>query len=153
MWVVIALAVFIGLTWLGRQVRLGRWPSGPWIKQFRAVRSVLAMGCLAVGLIMLARGLWPEGLGALFLALILGGSVRFHAAFQSAPRGPQTAATYTVEEVRAYQTLGLAVGADRKAIKEAWKRLMKAAHPDQGGAEERAKALNAARDVLLKRAR
>ncbi len=151
MWIVALLAVFIGLSWLGRQVRLGRWPAGPWIRQFRTVRSVFALGCLAVGLIMLARGLWPEGLGALLLALILGGSVRFHAAFQQAPRRPPAAATFTAEEIKAYRVLGLPVGADRKAVKDAWKRLMRTAHPDQGGAEERAKALNAARDMLLKR--
>jgi curved DNA-binding protein CbpA len=38
-------------------------------------------------------------------------------------------------------------------VKEAWKRLMKTAHPDQGGDVNRASAVNAARDVLLKRRR
>lgn len=150
MWLLAILVLFLGLTWLGRQVRLGRWPSGPWIKQFRTVRSVFAMGCVAVGLLMVARGLWPEGLGALVLAAVLSGTVRYGASREAKP---QAAATYSVEEIKAYRTLGLAVGADRKAIKDAWKKLMKAAHPDQGGAEDRAKALNAARDVLLRRAR
>jgi curved DNA-binding protein CbpA len=66
-------------------------------------------------------------------------------------REPQAAASYTADEIRAYQTLGLSIGADRAAVKAAWKRLMKEAHPDQGGNAGRAAALNAARDVLLRR--
>ena len=151
MWLVAALVIFVGLTWLGRQVRLGRAKQGPWIRQFRTVRSVLALGLLATGLILVARGLWWEGLIALAVAAVFGGSVRFHTYVNAGPSRPATAASYTAEEIWAYQALGLAVGADRKAIREAWKRLMKTAHPDQGGSAERAKALNAARDVLLKR--
>ncbi len=151
MWLAVALLLFLGLTWVGRQVRLGRWRQGPWIRQFRTVRSVFALGCLAVGMIMMARGLWWEGAGALVLAAVFAGSVRFGASVRAGPARPATAASYSAEEIRAYQTLGLAVGADRRAIREAWKRLMKSAHPDQGGSAERAKALNAARDVLLRR--
>jgi len=96
------------------------------------------------------KGLMVQGLIALFIAFILGGSVRYQTWFRR-DQTPPAAASYTPEEIRAYGTLGLSIGSDRKAVKEAWKRLMKTAHPDQGGSDSRASALNAARDVLLKR--
>ena len=154
-WLLASLAVFVGLSYVGRQVRLGRWASGPWFRQFRTLRSFVALAFLVLGIAMMTRGLVWEGIAALLAAVVLGGTVRFSGSFGPRPRapgqGPGMAAAYTAEEVRAYQTLGLAVGADRKAVKEAWKRLMKAAHPDQGGSVARASALNAARDILLRR--
>ncbi len=157
MWLLAALAVFLGLSYVGRQVRLGKWKSGPWFRQFRTVRSFIALAFLVLGVVMLTRGLVWEGIASILAAVVLGGTVRFSTSFSTGPgaygqrRPPGMAAAYTAEEVQAYRTLGLAVGADRKTIKEAWKRLMREAHPDQGGSAERAKALNAARDVLLKR--
>ncbi len=156
MWVLAVVGMFLAISYVGRQVRLGKWKSGPWFRQFRTVRSVVALAFLVLGVVMLTRGLAWEGLGAILAAVVLGGTVRFNTSFYAGPRrpaGPGVAAAYTAEEIRAYQTLGLAVGADRRAIREAWTRLMKAAHPDQGGSAERAKALNAARDVLMKRGR
>lgn len=148
MWLIVPAAVFLLLVYVGRQVRLGKWKSGPWFRQFRAVRSILALLFLAVGSMMMVRGLWLAGAACIAVSLVLSGSVRFSGA---ARREPQTAASYTAEEIRAYRTLGLGIGADRKAVREAWKRLMKEAHPDQGGDPAQAQALNAARDVLLKR--
>ena len=151
-WVIGAIAVFLCLAWVGKQSRLGRLGAGPWIRQFRTLRSVIGMGFLVLGVTLLMRGLVWEGLVAFLLSFVLSGSVRYPAHFRQRQE-PATAASYTSEEIAAYGTLGLAIGADRKAIKEAWKRLMKGAHPDQGGSDSRASALNAARDVLLKRRR
>jgi len=53
----------------------------------------------------------------------------------------------TVEE--AYAILGLALGADAEAIKEAHRRLMVKLHPDHGGSDYLATKINRARDVLL----
>ncbi len=149
MWLLVgAIAVFMLLSYVGRQTRLGRLNPGPWIKQFRVVRGLIATAMMMLGVTLLVRGeIWP-GLAALLVAVVLGGTMRFQSAFRAAPA---VAAAYSAEDIAAYKTLGLAVGADRKAIKLAWKTLMKAAHPDQGGSDARAKALNAARDVLLKR--
>ncbi len=47
--------------------------------------------------------------------------------------------------------LGVGPRADAEAIRAAHRRLMAQAHPDRGGAEERATALNAARDLLIGR--
>jgi len=149
MWLIVPAAVFLLLVWVGRQVRLGKWKSGPWFRQFRAVRSILGLLFLAAGSMMMVRGLWLAGAACIAVALALSGSVRISGTLNR--QEPQTAATYTAEEIRAYRTLGLGIGADKKAVREAWKKLMKEAHPDQGGDPARAQALNAARDVLLRR--
>ena len=148
MWVLAALAVFLFLSWVGKQSRLGRLMAGPWIKQFRAVRSVLGMLLLGAGGLLAVSGEWPAAIACLIGSLVLGSTVRFSG---MKAREPQTAASFTAEEIRAYQILGLSIGADRGAVKAAWKRQMKTAHPDQGGNAGRASALNAARDVLLRR--
>lgn len=151
-WVAGAIAVFLLLAWVGKQSRLGKIGAGPWIRQFRTLRSVISMGLLVLGVTMLMRGLVWQGLVSFLVSFVLSGSVRYQTYFRQ-PQEPAAAASYTSEEIKAYNTLGLAIGADRKVIKEAWKRLMKDAHPDQGGDVARASALNAARDVLLKRRR
>jgi hypothetical protein len=45
--------------------------------------------------------------------------------------------------------LGLAEGATETEIRAAHRRLMRAAHPDQGGSDWLASRLNEARDILL----
>jgi len=49
----------------------------------------------------------------------------------------------------AYQILGLEPGATPTEIRAAWRKLMKAAHPDSGGSEFLAARVNMAKDVLL----
>jgi curved DNA-binding protein CbpA len=49
----------------------------------------------------------------------------------------------------ALDILGLEEGADEEAIRAAHRRLMKTAHPDQGGSVWLAARINAARDFLL----
>jgi hypothetical protein len=148
MWILAALAAFFMVYWVGRQSRLGRLAAGPWIKQFRAVRSVLGLLLLGAGGLLAVSGEWPAAVACAIGAFVLGGTVRISG---MKSREPQTAASFTSDEIRAYQTLGLSIGADRSAVKAAWKQQMKMAHPDQGGNAGRAAALNAARDVLLRR--
>jgi len=49
----------------------------------------------------------------------------------------------------ALAVLGLREGASREAIRDAHRRLMRAAHPDHGGSDWLASRINEARDVLL----
>lgn len=68
--------------------------------------------------------------------------------------GPfRTAKPGAMTEEEAYQLLGLQRGATADEIRAAHRRLMKSAHPDQGGSAERAARLNAARDRLTNRHR
>ncbi len=49
----------------------------------------------------------------------------------------------------AYQILGLEPGASPEEIHQAWRRLVKAVHPDSGGSAFLTAKINAARDLLL----
>jgi hypothetical protein len=63
------------------------------------------------------------------------------------PPGAPPGGRMTREEALA--VLGLAEGADAAAIRAAHRRLMRAAHPDQGGSDWLAARINQARDILL----
>lgn len=54
-------------------------------------------------------------------------------------------------EQQAYEILGLGQGATRDDVVRAHRALMKEAHPDYGGATERAARINEAREVLMRR--
>ncbi|MDO9713540.1 J domain-containing protein [Paracraurococcus lichenis] len=63
------------------------------------------------------------------------------------PPGGRGGGKMTREEALA--VLGLQEGADEAAIRSAHRRLMRAAHPDQGGSDWLAARINEARDILL----
>lgn len=56
-------------------------------------------------------------------------------------------------DAEARAILGVAPDADEAAIRAAHRRLVAGVHPDRGGSAELARRVNAARDVLLARAR
>ena len=72
---------------------------------------------------------------------------RAHPDWRSEPAAEPRSAAMTREE--ALDILGLKEGADEDAIRAAHRRLMKTAHPDQGGSAWLAARINAARDFLL----
>ncbi|MBR0553786.1 J domain-containing protein [Stakelama marina] len=57
----------------------------------------------------------------------------------------------TREEREAREVLGVGENADAATIRAAHKRLIADVHPDRGGSADRARRINAARDVLLRR--
>lgn len=56
-----------------------------------------------------------------------------------------------MSEAQARAILGVQPGATERDIRDAYRRRMQRAHPDQGGTTEEAARLSAARDALLKR--
>ena len=78
---------------------------------------------------------------------------RAHPGWRDAASGadaaaPDTAGSMTREDALA--VLGLGRDADADAVRAAYTRLMRAAHPDAGGSDWLAARLNAARDALLR---
>lgn len=71
---------------------------------------------------------------------------RAHADWREAAAPP---ADRPMDRAEALAVLGLAEGATEAEIKAAHRRLMRGAHPDQGGSAWLAARLNAARDLLL----
>ncbi|MBB5754167.1 DnaJ domain-containing protein [Prosthecomicrobium pneumaticum] len=74
---------------------------------------------------------------------------REHVDGDSAGRAGGATRPGTMTEEEAYQILGLPPGAGEQEIREAWRRLMKGVHPDQGGSTFLAAKLNEAKDRLL----
>jgi len=72
---------------------------------------------------------------------------RAHPDWRSEPAAEPRSGAMTRAE--ALEILGLAEGADEDAIRAAHRRLMRSAHPDQGGSAWLAARINAARDFLL----
>lgn len=72
---------------------------------------------------------------------------RAHPDWRAEPAAEPRSAAMRREE--ALDILGLEEGADEEAIRAAHRRLMKTAHPDQGGSVWLAARINAARDFLL----
>lgn len=52
----------------------------------------------------------------------------------------------------AARLLGVPADAGSDVVRDAWRRAMARAHPDAGGSDEAARALTAARDLLVARA-
>lgn len=89
--------------------------------------------------------LWRFGVAGIALGALAAALAWF------APRGERAPRDLSFAEAAAL--LGVSPDASRDDIRAAHRRLIAAAHPDAGGATQRAAQLNAARDLLLKRAK
>ncbi len=133
----VCLAVLAVLIWAGRQpVRATRAVS----MGTGLLSAMAAVGAVVSGL----RGAWIVSLGFVALSTYLAQRTRAGIARASMPPGP----AMSRREARAI--LGVSEGAGRPEIQAAYRRLIRLAHPDQGGSAGLAAQINAARDCLLK---
>jgi DnaJ homolog subfamily C member 19 len=110
---------------------------------------IAALGGLSLALLLILTGKGGIALGALTLfgPLIYQKwqAARGRRVGGSAPRR----AASQMSRQEAYEVLGLHPGASETEIREAHRRLMRAAHPDAGGSDWLAVRINQARDILL----
>ena len=129
MFLLVVLAVG-WLAWLMWQGHIARPKAG----QIAALVLALAGGVLA------ARGQVALGGGMAIVGLVW---------LSRKSRKIVAPAVSDARKCEALELLGLARDADRVAVTEAHRRLIARNHPDAGGTEALARAINAARDDLL----
>lgn len=116
-------------------------------REWRFGSGMLALAALAAAAWMGVRGGWGGALVLVVLGIGLALSTRQQAG-STKPPAPR-ASEMSAEEAR--RILGVGVDASREDIQAAYARLMRVAHPDQGGTTGLAAQVNAARDRLLGR--
>lgn len=114
-----------------------------------ALGWIAALAGLSLGAMLLLTGRGGAALGALVLLGPLAWS--WWQEGRAAPGARTASAGPRMSRAEALQVLGLQDGATEADVREAWVRLMRTAHPDQGGSDWLATRINQARDVLLKR--
>jgi len=135
--ILMAFAVLAVLVWAGRQpVRASRAVS----MGTGLLSAMAAVGAVVSGL----RGAWIVSLGFVALSTYLAQRTRAGIAAGAAGPGP------AMSRREACAILGVSEGATRPEIQAAYRRLIRMAHPDQGGSAGLAAQINAARDCLLK---
>jgi hypothetical protein len=109
---------------------------------WRSASGVSAIGAIAVGALLVVRGELIPGLvlGAIGVGLAI--VARWPRSFRASP----PAEAMSRDEARAILGVGPEATADE--IRQAYTRLMRRAHPDQGGTSGLAAQVNAARDRL-----
>ena len=140
----VAAALFLAWTWTRSEViRRGGWRVGA---------GLMAVVLVVVGIIASVRGEWWAGLPLVLLGLLAaaGGRINRGAWPWAAPRPPPQPRDGGMSAADARSILGVGPAAGEAEIRAAYSRLMKRAHPDQGGTAGLAAQLNAARDRLLK---
>jgi DnaJ family protein C protein 19 len=115
---------------------------------------IAALGGLTLGTLLLLTG---RGAGAIG-TLILFGPLAWSWWRQGSPPGigrgtppPRASSRAGMSPDEALAVLGLKAGASLAEIKAAHLRLMRGAHPDNGGSDWLATRINQARDTLLRR--
>ena len=105
---------------------------------------------LGIGGMLLAALLFLTGRGAIAIAgLVFLAPLIWSWTGLARPNIP-AARQGRMTQAEALEVLGLKPGASKPEIKAAYLRLMRAAHPDQGGSDWLAARINQARDVLLR---
>lgn len=156
-WLLLGI-IAVALLWA-----IGRWGINTSPRNLRWTGlALLALVCLAAALLLLLRGQLGGAAAFATGALALYGRYRWikgvieqvansgRARTGTDGRARSQSATISSEE-EALAVLGLKPGADRQAVLDAHKRLMRLVHPDRGGTDYLAAKINQARDILLAR--
>jgi hypothetical protein len=114
---------------------------------WRPTTGLLAVVALVAAAVLAVREDWWA---AAVLAIVAGAlALAARRRPRRAPARPTTDAQMSVSEARSI--LGVPEGASREAVEAAYRRLIRLAHPDQGGTAGLAAQLNAARATLAGR--
>ncbi len=132
-----AAAILVFVVWGAGGRHLSRFAD------WRGASGLAAIGLLAAAVFLVVRGLLIAALALAVVGLGLALSARWPRA--SAPQPPNGEAM-SLDEARAI--LGVGPTATAAEIRAAYARLMRRAHPDQGGTSGLAAQVNAARDRL-----
>lgn len=116
--------------------------------QRMTLRDGAALGLAIVGATLGARGAVLPGGAALGLAALYALARVRRLRPRKAPAAATRAEDPAIAEARAL--LGLEAGADEKAIRAAYRRLIARNHPDAGGTQALAEKINEARNILLR---
>lgn len=135
----LGVAALAFVVWLGRRPYLAR-------RNWRYLAAGGAVAAFAAAAFSAVRGGWTLSMALVVAGLWLAASVRRPAARPGPP-----AEGMSLSEARA--VLGVAQGASEAEIDEAYRRLMRRAHPDAGGTPGLAAQLNAARARLKREGR
>lgn len=115
--------------------------------QIKALILAIFTTAIAIGLLFLAvTGKLPAAIAA--LGALIPFIINFVRSRGAQSKTPSQNTEMTRDE--ALKILNLNKDADKKQIKEAYKKLMKKVHPDQEGSEWMATKLNEAKEFLLK---
>jgi hypothetical protein len=147
----LGFAVLALLTWVGRTGGSAR--KALRTLQWRVLVGGLSVAAFTAAAFLSMRGGWGKGVVLVVLGLWMASLVRTPR-LQSETSRPRPAAGPPVAGpslAEARSILGVTAEASREDVEEAYRRLMRRAHPDQGGTTGLAAQLNAARDRLLKR--
>jgi len=145
-WIAVGLVLLALLLGGAGMRKVGRAAGRAW----RPGAGVLALGLFVAAAAFGVRQSWGPALVVFFIALMLSMSVRrpsWGRPEGGASRPPPRPGAMGREEARAI--LGVGSEATPQEVQAAYLRLIRLAHPDQGGTSGLAAQLNAARDVLL----
>ena len=154
LWLLLGIAALV-LLWA-----VGRWGINTSPRNLRWTGlAVLALLCLVAAIFLAMRGQLGGAAAFATGAMALYGRYRWIKGIfdrvansgraKTGARSRQNATVASEDEARA--VLGLKPDADREAVLEAHKRLMRLVHPDRGGTDYLAAKINQARDILLER--
>ncbi|HEY3815410.1 MAG TPA: DnaJ domain-containing protein [Caulobacteraceae bacterium] len=141
----VIVGVFCALVWLGRRARQGR-------ADWRLGASLLAILAFGGGTVAGLKGEYIVAGVLAVVGLVLLMDFRDRGRRPNAqprPQAPPRAEPSGMTDAQARAILGVSRTAAPSEIKDAYRRLMRAVHPDQGGSPALAAQINAARDRLL----